>query len=327
MNDTLKTETANPPRLIASLTSGFNHVAGRIYLILLPVGVDLLLWFGPRFRLKTLMQPAIQDWLRNVQALGGREVLGDVSGISRLWETMLERFNLLSLLSSLPVGVPSLLAGWLPLQNPLGEPQIVEVSNWQQAITGWLLFGLLGLAAGSLYFSMVARSTASPSEGFSLSRSVWETGQLILMVSLLIIFLILMCFPLMIVSFVLALINPGLTQLALFLMVFVLLWLLIPLVFSPHGIFASRLNVLRAMVLSTRMMRLLFPGVGLFLLAVLVLSQGMSYLWHIPPETSWLMLAGILGNAFVSTALLAASFIYYRGALNWVESVRRNLVR
>jgi hypothetical protein len=213
------------------------------------------------------------------------------------------------------------------LQNPLGVPQIVEVVSWQQALTGWLLFGLLGLIAGALYFGMVARSTASPREDFSVSRAVWETGQLILMMSLLILFLVLMLFPLLIVSFVLALINPGLTQLALFIMVFVLLWLFIPLVFSPHGIFASRLNILRAMVLSTRMMRVLFPGVGLFLLAVLVLSQGMSYLWHIPPETSWLMLAGILGNAFVSTALLAASFIYYRGALNWVESIRRNLVR
>jgi uncharacterized SAM-binding protein YcdF (DUF218 family) len=100
------------------------------------------------------------------------------------------------------------------------------------------------------------------------------------------------------------------------------LWLFIPLVFSPHGIFAARQNMLRSMVISARMVRLLFPGIGLFLLSVLILAQGMGYLWRIPNESSWLMLAGILGNAFISTGLLAASFFYYRGAISWVETLR-----
>jgi hypothetical protein len=34
-----------------------------------------------------------------------------------------------------------------------------------------------------------------------------------------------------------------------------------------------------------------------------------------PTETSWLSVAAILGNAFVSTSLLA-SFVYYRGAIS-----------
>lgn len=327
MNNTLKADNASPPRLIAALTSGFNLVAGRIYLILLPIGVDLLLWFGPHFRLKTLLQPIIQDWIGNVQAMGGSEMMGMSATVRQVWDLLLERFNLLSLLSSLPVGIPSLLVSALPIKNPLGTPQVFELNNWTQAISGWLLFSLLGLVAGSLYFGMVARSTAGQRQAFSLPRAIWEAGQVLLMTLLLILLLALMLVPMVIISTIIALISPGLAQLALVLMSFVLLWLFIPLVFSPHGIFVLQQNIIQSMLVSARMVRLLFPSVGLFLLAALVLTQGMGYLWHIPPETSWLMLAGILGNAFISTGLLAASFIYYRRAVNWVETLRRNLGR
>jgi hypothetical protein len=33
------------------------------------------------------------------------------------------------------------------------------------------------------------------------------------------------------------------------------------------------------------------------------------------------MLVGILGHAFISTTLLAASFVYYRDMSNWLQNV------
>ena len=323
MNSIPQAKTALPPRLMSALTSGFNLVAGHIYLLLLPLGLDLLLWFGPHFSLKTLLQPIIADWLKGIQVMGGSEMLNMTSSIQGLWEVLLERFNLLSFLSTIPVGVPSLLVGTAPVQNPLGMPVAYDVSSWSQAVSGWLLFSLLGLVLGSLYFGMVARSTASQAEPFSLARAVWEGGQVILLTLLLILLLILLTIPVTLVATILAMISPGLAQLALLLMSFILLWLFIPLIFSPHGIFAARQNMLRSMLISARMVRLLFPGIGMFLLSVLILAQGMGYLWRIPDESSWLMLAGILGNAFISTGLLAASFFYYRGAISWVETLRR----
>jgi hypothetical protein len=323
MNSIPQAETALPPRLMSALTSGFNLVAGHVYLLLLPIGLDFLLWFGPHFSLKALLQPVIEDWLNGIQMMGGSEMLNMTSSIQVLWEVLLERFNLLSFLSTFPVGVPSLMVGTAPVQNPLGTPAVYDVSSWSQAVSGWLLFSLLGLVMGSLYFGMVARSTVSPNEPFALARAVWDTGQVILLTLLLIMLLILLTIPVTLVTTILAMISPGLAQLALLLMSFILLWLFLPLVFSPHGIFAARQNVLRSMLISARMVRLLFPGIGLFLLSVLILAQGMGYLWRIPDESSWLMLAGILGNAFISTGLLAASFVYYRGAISWVETLRR----
>lgn len=308
---------------MTALTAGFNIVTGRIYLLLLPIGVDLLLWFGPRFSLKTLLQPVIQSWLSGAEMMGGADMTGVFTTFRSLWDTLLERFNLLSFISTLPVGVPSLMVGTAPVQNPLGSPQVIELKSWGQVFSGWLLFTLIGLVLGSFYFGMIARSTAAKALQTGLSQTVWEAGQVLLLAVALVVIIILLAIPVTLVTTILAMINLGLAQFALLLMSFVLLWLFIPLVFSPHGIFVAHQTFLQAMVVSARMVRLLFPGIGLFLLSALILVQGMSYLWHIPPESSWLALAGIFGNAFISTALLAASFIYYRGAVSWVETLRR----
>jgi hypothetical protein len=42
-------------------------------------------------------------------------------------------------------------------------------------------------------------------------------------------------------------------------------------------------------------------------------------LWRVPDEKSWLSLVGVAGHAFISTSLLAASFIYYRDTSRWVQ--------
>lgn len=68
------------------------------------------------------------------------------------------------------------------------------------------------------------------------------------------------------------------------------------------------------------MMRYALPSLGWFVIVAMVLSQGLNFLWRIPPSDSWMTLFGIFGHAFVSTALLAASFIYYRDLNIWVDA-------
>jgi hypothetical protein len=44
-------------------------------------------------------------------------------------------------------------------------------------------------------------------------------------------------------------------------------------------------------------------------------------LWRLPSLDSWLTLFGIFGHSFVTTALLAGSFIYYYEMSAWVQTV------
>jgi hypothetical protein len=70
---------------------------------------------------------------------------------------------------------------------------------------------------------------------------------------------------------------------------------------------------------SARLIRLMMPRTSLLFLAILVISEGLDTLWRVPAENSWLSLVGVIGHAFVSTSLLAASFVYYRDATRWVQ--------
>lgn len=98
-------------------------------------------------------------------------------------------------------------------------------------------------------------------------------------------------------------------------------WLILPLVFSPHGIVLNQNSFFESVKISANLARKTLPSTVLFVLAVFLLSKGLDILWSYPKPTSWFLLVGILGHAFVTTGLLAASFVYYRDALRWMEEM------
>jgi hypothetical protein len=53
----------------------------------------------------------------------------------------------------------------------------------------------------------------------------------------------------------------------------------------------------------------------------------LNFLWNTPSLASWWMLVGITGHAFISTALLASSFVYYRDINVWLKVVFEQLQR
>ena len=115
--------------------------------------------------------------------------------------------------------------------------------------------------------------------------------------------------------------GVGLGRLSLLLLGGLLVWLLLPLVFSGHGIFIAGQSMWPSLRSGARLTRLTLPSTGLFLLVALLISQGLDTLWRAPGETSWLMAIGVAGHAFVTTGLLAASFVYYQDANRWVQQM------
>jgi hypothetical protein len=313
---------ANPPRLIGALLAGFNLVARKAYLLILPMALDLLLWFGPHLKLSTLLGPTIQEMIDTPVASGVDST--PFFDLLHSFQTFVGRFNLLAWLSVRPLGIPSLMSMVFPVHTPFGNPYSYEIKSIVQAFLGMLLFGLLGLFFASLYYGMVARATANPKENFTFGRTVWEFLQIFSLVVLILILTIAISIPILIFSWLLFLINQAVASIALTVCAFLLLWVIIPFVFTPHGIYAAGQNLFRSLLISWRLVRAFYPGVTLFLLAVLVISELMQRLWIGAPDNSWLMLASIFGNAFISTALLAASFVYYRSAAAWARNPRKD---
>lgn len=313
--------TNPPPQLIASLVAGFNAVANHIWLILFPVAIDLYLWLGPHLNLKAIFEPITSQFNLLQNTNQGPEMAEVLKTAQQFYDILQNRFNLATALRTYPVGVPSLMAGTLPIDTPLGAAQIISVTSLSESVLLWLLLVMIGLAVGAIYFYQVSRVALTDLTPQTPARIAKVVGQ-VFVLSLAFVFLaIAISIPLLLVMSLLMIISVGLAQLFLLLFSLVIVWILVPLLFAPHGIFVNQQNAMPSMLTSARLVRYILPGIGGFLLAALVLSQGLDSLWRVPPTTSWLTLVGILGHAFISTSLLSASFIYYRDGIRFVQEL------
>ena len=316
-----------PPGVISSLQAGFNVVSSRMVLILLPLVFDVFLWLGPRVSMGKLAGEVFQNWLKLSAQYGAPAQ--DLALISTNIPQITDNFTKLNILSRIwtfPIGVPILmlnLPDTLPLNTPLGVQTMIQVPSF--LILSGLLIGLtvLGWIGGGLYFRLVAQASLGESDsGISLLRAWMQTA--LLSVIWFVSYMIAIP-PLMIVLLLLGAISPVVSQVVVFVLLLFAFWLVVPLFFTPHGIFIRRQNAFVSIMNSLRMSRFTLPTSGVFVMITFLLYIGLNYLWSVPSNDSWLMLIGIAGHAFISTMLLSASFVYYRDMTNWLQVVRERL--
>jgi hypothetical protein len=244
-----------------------------------------------------------------------------------MMRTVASHFNLLSLLRTIPVGIPSLMASRLPIEIPIGSPVFVDVAN--PLVVFSLAIGLLvtGLIAGSFYYNLVVQVSINGKIELKkvVKNWVWSSLQILSLALALLIIFVLISVPSTCVISAIALIGIPLGQFAIFLYFGVILWLAFPLLFSAHGIFMNHNNALVSVQRSMVLTRMTLPTTSLFFISILAISAGLDMLWRVPPESSWLTLVGVGGHAFITSALLAASFIYYRDADIWTQETLKLL--
>ncbi len=305
------------PRLIDALVTGFEIVAGHVVLILFPVALDLWLWLGPHLSLRRLVALLLAQMppLTGQESAAMREM---IQAGREVWQAFGARFNLLTALRTIPIGIPSLMAGKQPTTTPWGAPLWVDV---HPALVGVVLVLATGLGwlLGALYFGLVAQqvngSTSRPAEWLR-----WGVHSLLLC-GIWLLVLLLIGSPFFFCISALALISPAVASVAMLLFTLLVLWLLFPMFFSPHGIFLLHRPAWRSLGDGLRLARLLAGRVTLFVLVAFVLYAGLNRLWTVPDGDSWWLLVGILGHGYIATSLLAASFVYYRQAIAWMEAV------
>lgn len=310
-----------PPGVFGSLKAGFDTIASNVAVILLPLALDLWLWLGPHLRVEHLFKvffdemaqysarsdlPAAEMWLSPEMYAA---LLGELS-----------KFNLMSMLRTFPIGVFSLMSGKMPTETPFGSAAMVYVDS-PLALLGWtILLTLAGWTLGGLFFRWVSLVVAAPSKPTSLRLGYCVT-QTMLFSMFWLFLLFLFGVPLSMTAVVILFASPVLAQGMLLLTWLLLMWLAVPLFFTPHGIFMRQENAFASIYTSLRMARFTLPTSSLFILSVFLIAYGLDYLWNIPAANSWMALVGIAGHAFITTSLLAASFIYYRDMQVWLQTV------
>ncbi len=309
-----------PVGVLAALATGFDRIAAKPWLLLPPIGLDLFLWLGPALRVSSLVRMASASLIAPPGA--DASMLEQLRLMRQMLVDLGNHINLFAALSSLPVGIPSLMAGLMPADSPMGATLRLELSNPLAVMTLWCGLTLVGLGLGSMYHRWAAQQVAQR-EKLPQGARVWMRIVLLALVAWAVAFLML-AGTLMAVTFV-TLLLPGqtwlgvLTALAGFSLLF---WLGVYLIFSPHGIVRYGLGVVRAMAESIQVVRWNLLGTTVFVGLAIGITWLTNWVWSLPDEESWYSLLAVVGHAFISAMLLVGSYAFYQSRREWMLRLR-----
>lgn len=309
-----------PPGIINSIKAGFDAIASHVTAIFLPLLLNLFMWLGPRLKMSALFD-AIKVEVVSIWQQGGVPA-EDIQRVLDFYESTIPNVNLFWLIRTLPIGISSLLLPHNPSATPLGEPAILQVTNLSFPL--WVMFlTFIGWVGGGLYFRSVAWLAAPMEErAINIFSAVMQTVFVSIASGII---LMAIGVPLLFLFVLVAQLNAILANLFVLFVSLGSMWVIVPIFFWPHGIFVKKQNFFTSILSSIQLTRFTLPTSSLFVLTVFLLSFGLNFLWAIPPENSWMTLFGIFGHSFVTTALLAGSFIYYRDMSAWLQTVIERL--
>jgi len=304
-----------PTSLIDTLQAGFNVVNRNAWLLVLPIAIDVFLWWGPQ----PSAGPILDRWLAQTPAPEVAVGFPSFEETRRSWLDSVRRgegparFNLLSFLAPPLVGVP--------VFQPRGEGPPLPLDSPASVAAVALASIVLGLTLATLFYGLLAQGVR---DGRAALRTFLpDFAQLALWVvalfSLVVGVLILAGGPL--IGLLIATnamgsqgVAVGVASVMAAILVGVALWAFIYLFFTPDALYISRVPPLVAIQQSIRVVRYNFwSSVGLILLMLLI-SAGLSVLWQqlaLSLRTAGIAL-GIVGHIYISTGLAAASMTYYK---------------
>lgn len=301
--------------VIDAISTGFDRVVHRPWLLVLPLLLDAWLWFGPRLA----AAPLGDELRRNLVSLGaGLDTTSQVAlqEMGAMLRDSLSRFNLMSWLSVSGVGVPAVntsLDATTPL--PTGTlPPIGQVADLDTYVLVMIGLTVIGLLLAGLFWSLLAASVRG--EPFSLTRWLrggWYVGARLVGVGVLaVLSMLLLIVPTSLLIVILGSLSLGLASLAPALLVTVVVWGLLFAAFTVHGLALYGLPVARALRLSAWLLRAFFGATTGFVALALGIYLGLGLIWDMLAADSWLRLIALVGNAFIGTGLLTASLLYYQ---------------
>lgn len=305
--------------VIDTLTAGFNTVARKLWLMIVPVILEIFLWLGPKLSAAPVIAQTLQDIQRSLNGLaittetqmGAQQMLEMLDGIQQT----VGRTNLFSLLAWGRLGVPSIM-GLQPIDPQIDR--VIELTSIGQLLLVQLVLLMAGLLIACFFLGMLGQEVRG--EGLRLGALVRRVPRYWFYLAVLFVPLALI----MVVAFTMTIFLGFLFLLALAL----LLWVLLYMYFVPEAITMGEASPLRAVFSSFTVVRMFFwPTVGLVLL-VNVIILGMGMIWQLLMVNTIGIIAAILLNAYVGTSLTIASFIFYRDRVNmWIAALKQQQQR
>lgn len=303
--------------IIDSLSAGYRFVTGKLYLLLLPIALDLVLWVAPRLSIGPLLEQVAEIYRNEAQL---DELSNDLSTMaeqaSEIFVEVGQQSNLLNLLVSGSLfHMPSIMA----VAEPLPNVAIREISNPGSVIALFIALALVGLFGGVVYFGLLADRLPIGAGARSLDwaeflmLSLHRWAKTVLLIIVVTIGLIAILVPVSLGATLIALLSPSIASLLMALMSGLAFVAFFYLYFSTAGLVIDDLTIMNAISRSVQLVRSSFwPTFG-FIILINLISRGFSLIWM--PLTSYVpagTVVAIVGNAYIGTGLAMALLIFYR---------------
>lgn len=322
--------------IINSLSGGFDAITKRIWLISIPVLLDLYLWMGPRLSIYPVVKRFLS--LLAVPPNASPEELLALAETKELLEQVSQSFNAFSLFIIRKLSMPSLISPnpWLetlgitlnisslitfqaPEASFLSRPlPVIEVRSASVFLGLCILLSLVGMLIGCSYLGLIAQEVRDNQVNAAyVLRRVWIWWARVALIAFLFIMgLWMLGIPLLVIVALVSLLSKDLAQLignfVFISSIWVGIWLYIYLFFFVNALILNDIGILRAIWNSFSVVRRNFwSTIGLMLLIGLI-GAGFSIIWRRLSISSWGTLLAIVGNAYIGSGLAATSLTFYR---------------
>ncbi|MBI2886454.1 MAG: hypothetical protein HYY02_04525 [Chloroflexi bacterium] len=307
-----------PLGIVDTLSAGFATVNRRLWLLLLPILLDLLLTFGPGVGLAPVVESSVALFRQPLETreAGARPGLAQ-ENLRQMLEQSAETvgtFRDANVLGLLAWQIPSLVSATSTSPLPkLRGAAVTELDN------GWVLLGyglalcLLSLLGASVYLAALAHALRSDSRDLArLGRSILRGW---ISFSMLFALLLLLALPASGAALLLlgaaSLLGSVPLSLASSLLLAVALTGSFYLFFASDAIFYTDRGPVRSAWYSANVVwRNFWPSAG-FILLLLLIQTGIPLAWKLVLEHPLGLLSAIVGQAYISTGLAAAAMLFF----------------
>lgn len=314
--------------ILACLKAGFEIVSGHPTLMIIPIVLDVFLWLGPRLSLA----PIFEGLALFLEGEAAQSLLltfpGGTQGVSELRQLfeILGDYDFFSMLS-LPIpflGVPVLMPGYFSTEHLFGPRWIIPLGSPLQVLGVAIVLLVVGLGLNTLYLQMVGRTVIEETESVLPGPGSFFGLESRLVQFLWVLLAELLCLPLFVFFYnFLAVFNQELAEFMLLGGYFFGCFAVMHLLFVVPGVVQVRRHLLAALRESVLLTRADFFYVVLLALLIFFIRRMSNSIWSMSDPTTWLMILGIAGHAFVDTALMAAIFVFYQERLSYIKMLQR----
>jgi hypothetical protein len=314
----------SPVGIIDSLASGFEIVAKHLQILLLPLSIDLFLWLGPRFTFRPFM-PGLEQFFRWL----AKSATGPDNDQVLQWIKQTQDLAQNAPALYLPVILPPTLLGGRRASGLPFEFKPIVIDTMAGNVLGIILALFGSLILYEICFGWIAQYVLNePMRLWRFTRQVASvTVQSVLA---LVVGIIIFTGSTLVLMLILGIASlAGSDFLEMMILTFymgIAIPCLIMVTFTLHSMYLNHNNVIVAMWDSIRVVNWnMLPTAFLLGLGTLIFSA-MNIVCLMADQGSWLVLVAMAGNAFISTGLIAGTFVYYKDRYRYWRELREALL-